>query len=236
VRRFVAADRFVDAQLWWVASELCRRHPRLRMREIEHGEIGTFLEVVAWPDADDLRIRLSRAAGMEIFGHADFCVATPELLAAANPHQVVKRLEAAHGIGDPELPPSTTRETIGYRAIAQALAMMVNSRHSRTVRGERPEDPSVVHGGAWLEQVLAWPSIPGLRERWALDAAHDALYQKAPAHAWLLMRDLEPVAVLDLYGQVHTEGGVADLYGAYREAGSNLVAAVVEVLGEAMRL
>ena len=121
VRRFVAADRFVDAQLWWVASELCRRHPRLRMREIEHGEIGTFLEVVAW-----------------------------------------------------------------------------------------------------LEPVLAWPSIPELRERWALDAAHDALYQKAPAHAWLLMRDLEPVAVFDLYGRVHTETGVADLYGAHREAGSNL--------------
>jgi len=49
----------------------------------------------------------------------------------------------------------------------------------------------------------------------------EALYQKARAHAWVLMRDLEPVAVFDLYAQVHTEDGVADLYGAYREARSN---------------
>ncbi|WP_156160550.1 TY-Chap2 family putative peptide chaperone [Demequina soli] len=232
---FRAADRFVDAQLWWVASELCRRHPRLRIRELVQDELGSFIEVVSWPDTSALRIVCSRVAGIRIVGHDDFLVAPADLLEDPNPHAVLKAVEAAHGIGGPGRFPRTTRETIGHRAIAHVLSTMVNSRHSWTVRGERPEDPSVVHGGTWLTPVLGWPSIVGLRERWGHDAAHDALYQKAPAHAWVLMRDLEPAAVFDLYGQVHTSDGAMDLLDVYQESGASLPLAVTSALAGHLR-
>ncbi|WP_062310200.1 TY-Chap2 family putative peptide chaperone [Demequina rhizosphaerae] len=233
---FRAADRFVDAQLWWVASELCRRHSRLRIRELAHDELGTFIEVVSWPDVSELRIGFSRVSGIRILGHDDFAVTPTELLEVASPHAVLKAVEAEHGIGGPGRFPPTTRETIGYRAIAYVLGTMVNSRHSWTVRGERPEDPSVVHGGAWLSPVRGWPSIPQLREQWAIDAAHDALYNKAPAHAWLLMRDLEVVGLFDLHGRVHLATASRDLFAAHRASGSDIAQAVVWALGSHMRL
>lgn len=236
LKQFVAADRFVEAQLWWVASEICWRHPHLRMRELVGDQVGSFVEVVSWPDADQLRIGFSRVGGIRIYGHDGFVVPPPELLEQANAHAIVKRLELEHGIGLPERREPTTRETIGYRAIAWILGAMVNSRYCWTLRGERPDDPSVVHGGPWLDGVLRWPSIAALRERWGTEAAHDALYQSAPAHAWVLMRDLEPVAVFDLYGCAHTERGAVDLLARYREHGSSIGRAAMEALGGALRV
>ena len=234
MRTYVAADRFVDAQLWWVASELCRRHSRLRLQEFEHDEIGTYVEVLSWPDSAELRMRFSRVAGIQIHGHDEFRIAPAEVVAAANPHDIVKRLEVEHGIGGPGRFPPTTPQNIGLRAIAQVLAMMVNSRYSWTVRGERPGDPSVVHGVPWFGAAAAWPSIVNLRENWGSAAAHDALYQSAPAHAWVLMRDLEPVAVFDRFGCVHTERGKVDLCRAYAETRSNLAVALARVLGRVL--
>ncbi|WP_439710227.1 TY-Chap2 family putative peptide chaperone [Demequina lignilytica] len=101
-----------------------------------------------------------------MFGHDGFVVPPSALLEQANAHEIVKRLELEHGIGLPERREPTTRETIGYRAIAWNRGAMVKSRYSWTVRGERPDDPSVVHGGTWLEGVLGWPSMTALRERW----------------------------------------------------------------------
>lgn len=49
------------------------------------------------------------------------------------------------------------------------------------------------------------------------------------------MRDLEPTAVFDRYGSVHTPQGKADLLKVYREQASNLALAVDRILGEWMK-
>jgi len=105
MRTYVAADRFVDAQLWWVASELVRRHSRLRLQEFEHDEIGTYIEVLSWPDTAELRMRFSRVTGVQIRGRDEFRISPAEVLAAANPHAIMERFEAGHrhrgGDGNP---------------------------------------------------------------------------------------------------------------------------------------
>jgi len=235
VRRFVAADRFVDAQLWWVASELCRRHPELGLIESVYDEVGTVIEAVGTMDGHAVRVGFSRTAGIAIKDR-EFAVAPPALLEQVNPHAILRSIEDAHGMGKPVETPATNRVTIGYRAIAWVLGAMVNSRYSWTLRGERAEDPHVLQDLAWMGEAAGWASLKDLRDYWRADDEIEELYVGPVSQVWTLMRDLEPVAMFDLYGRVHTEEGVADLYGAYREARSNLVAAVVEVLGEAMRL
>lgn len=231
---FVAADRFVDAQLWWVASELCRRHPRLSLTETEFDEVGTVLEAVGNIEGREVRVGFSRTAGIAIKDR-DFHVPLPELFTKVNPHEVLKRIDHAHGMGKPEDTPPTNGATIGYRAIAHILNAMVNSRYSWTLRGERASDPHVLQDLAWFGAAATWPTMLWLKARWIEEEALVQLYETAPTQAWLLMRDLEPVAVFDRYGSVHTSHGKADLLQVYRENGSNLTLAVDRVLGDWMK-
>lgn len=231
---FVAADRLVDSQLWWVASELCRRHPWLSLTETAYEQVGSALEAVGNVDGREVRVGFSRAAGIRIKDR-DFHVAVPELFTKVNPHEVLKRIEHAHGMGKPDDTPPTDGATIGYRAIAHVLNAMVNSRFSWTLRGERANDPHVLAELTWLGAASEWPTMLGLKARWNEDNVLGKLYETAPAQAWLLMRDLEPIAVFDRYGSVHTRTGKCDLLKVYREQGSNLTLAVDQVLGEWMK-
>ena len=231
---FVAADRFVDAQLWWVASELCRRHPWLSLTETEFDEVGTVLEAVGNIEGREVRVGFSRTAGIAIKDR-DFHVPLPELFVQVNPHEVLKRIELAHGMGKPDDTPPTNGTTIGYRSIAHILNAMVNSRYSWTLRGERVSDPHVLADLSWMGAASEWPTMLGLKMRWNEYNVLGALYETAPTQAWLLMRDLEPIAVFDRYGEVHMSHGKADLLQVYRDQGSNLTLAVDRVLGEWMK-
>lgn len=122
---FRPADRFIDAQLWWVASELCRRHPRMGLIESVFDEAGTVVEAIGTIDGREVRVGFSRAGGIAIKDR-EFGVAPPALLEQVNPHAILRKIEDAHGMGKPTETPATTGITIGYRAIAWVLAAMVN--------------------------------------------------------------------------------------------------------------
>ncbi|WP_062516817.1 TY-Chap2 family putative peptide chaperone [Demequina gelatinilytica] len=231
---FRAADRFVDAQLWWVASELCRRHPRLGLIESVYDEVGIVVEAVGTMDGREVRVGFSRAAGVAIKDR-EFGVAPPALLEQVNPHAILRRIEDAHGMGKPAETPATTAVTVGYRAIAWVLGAMVNSRYSWTLRGERAEDPHVLQDLSWMGEAAGWASLEGLRDFWRAEAEIDELYVGPVSQAWLLMRDLEPVAVFDRYGYVRTVHGATILLETYRGLGSNLAPAVVRALGRWMQ-
>ncbi|WP_439644957.1 TY-Chap2 family putative peptide chaperone [Demequina iriomotensis] len=112
-----------------------------------------------------------------------FALAPPAaVLGSARPREVTQRLEAEQDIRGLGRSPPVTPEHIGYRAIAQVLSMAVNSRHSWTVRGQRPEDPSVVHGREGLSGVVGWPSLHAPRAL-GHGAARAPIYLKALAHA-----------------------------------------------------
>ena len=122
---FRPADRFIDAQLWWVASELCRRHPRMGLFDSVFDEAGTVVEAIGTIDGREVRVGFSRAGGIAIKDR-EFGVAPPALLEQVNPHANLRKIEDAHGMGKPTETPATTGITIGYRAIAWVLAAMVN--------------------------------------------------------------------------------------------------------------
>lgn len=224
---FEPADRFIDAQLWWVASELCRRHPSLGLVETVYDEVGTVVEAMGEVDGRAVQVGFSRTAGIAIKDR-EFAVAPAALLEQVNPHALVRKVEDAHGMGKPAETPPTTPVTIGYRAIAWLLAASVNSRHSWTVRGERAEDPHVIKDLSWLGSARSWGSLDPLRARWIEEPD---LYPGPVSHLWLLMRDLEPVALFDRYGYVRTAEASTDLLERYRARGSNLAMAVTEALG-----
>ncbi|WP_062529117.1 TY-Chap2 family putative peptide chaperone [Demequina rhizosphaerae] len=232
---FRAADRFVDAQLWWVASELCRRHPRLGLIESVYEEVGTVVEAVGTIDGSFVRVGFSRAAGIAIKDR-EFGVAPPALLEQVNPHAILRRIEDAHGMGKPVETPATTGVTIGYRAIAWVLGAMVNSRHSWTLRGERGSDPHVLQDVSWMGEAADWASLDELKGWWQLAEDDGALYEITVAHAWLLLRDLEPVAVLDRYGVLRTANRSTNLLEEYRSVDANLARAAVLALGDALRV
>ena len=88
---------------------------------------------------------------------------------------------------------------------------------------------------AWMGAAAEWPSVIELRERWGSIAATGDLYEGASAQAWVLMRDLEPVAVFDRLGDVLTANSAVDLLGTYREFGDNLGRAVEAALGDYLK-
>ncbi|WP_062073667.1 TY-Chap2 family putative peptide chaperone [Demequina sediminicola] len=229
-RVFQPADRFIDAQLWWVASELCRRHPRLGLVETVFDEVGTVVEAVGLIGAREARVGFSRVAGIAIKDR-QFGVAPPALLEQVNPHAILRQIEQAHGMGAPIDTPPTNGVTIGYRAIAWILGAMVNSRHSWTVRGERRTDPHVLDDLEWMGGAGDWPAMAKLRANWQEAEDDGALYEVELAHAWVILRDLEPVAVVDRYGDLITARGAVDVLGTYRAFGDDLGRAVEAALG-----
>jgi len=229
VKQFVAADRFVDAQHWWIASELCRRHPELLLLENAIDGYGNVIEALGAIGDRKLRIGFSRVAGIQVQGVDGFCVPPPALLDEANPHAILKRLERASGVRESSRTVGTTRQNIGYRVISQTLAMTINSRHSWTLRGERPDDPHVGASVDWLGEAANWDSVKKLRRRWGADAAVGDLYPTPRAQAWLLMRDLEPVAVFDLYGCARMDGGTVDCIKKYRSSAGDIASVACEI-------
>ncbi|WP_062306725.1 TY-Chap2 family putative peptide chaperone [Demequina subtropica] len=229
-KAFRAADRFVDAQLWWVASELCRRHPRLGLIESVYDEVGTVVEAVGTIDDRHVRVGFSRIAGIAIKDR-EFGVAPLALLEQVNPHAILRKIEDAHGMGKPAETPATTGITIGYRAIAWILGAMVNSRYSWTLRGERAGDPHVLQDLSWMGEAAGWASLDELKGGWKETDDEGALYEIPVTHAWLLMRDLEAVAVIDRYGFVRTAAGSTNLLETYRGMGARLAPAIVRALG-----
>lgn len=228
------ADRFVDAQLWWIASELCRRHPTLGLVETVFDDIGSVVEAVGLVDGREVRVGFSRVAGVAVKG-GDLHVGVAQLLAEADAHAVLRRIEEAHGMGKPGPTPATTGVTIGYRAIAWILNAMVNSRHSWTVRGERRTDPQVLHDLAWMGGAGDWRTMAELKANWQEAEDDGALYEAEIAHAWVLMRDLEPVAVVHRYAGIVTPDTSVDLLGTYRALGDSLPRAVVATVGDVLR-
>jgi hypothetical protein len=231
---FLPADRFVDAQHWWIGSELCRRHPSLRLAEIDIDAIGPLLAVIDVLEPLLGQIYLSRVAGIQIVDRDEFLICPPELFMEANPHRLLRRIEDAHGMGAPANTPATNATTITYRIIARVLAATLDSRYSWTLRGERPTDPPVHDDISWAGDLSGFPSLGALRRRWAVAAARESLYDGPSFNLWVLMRDLEPAALFDAYGAVHTAEGRFDLLPAYRARGGNMTLTLGDALGSAL--
>lgn len=213
------ADRFALQQTWWIASELCRRHPELLISRLQDSEQNQLLLVHDGPTGKRVQFGLTGGIKYEQGGTVRQ-IDWPSIIAQHNAHDVLKRLEHGTGWGSPTDTPATTHRTLVYRIVAKLLALNLDDRH------EWQAVPLPILGDE-DEPVSAWgllDQFPSLRDAadgyleyaTALAAAdeHETAFWHEPL--WMLLRDMEPVAVLDEAGTVHlAETTPVDLMDAY---------------------
>lgn len=162
------ADRFLLAQTWWIASELVRRHPHLRIATVQTPELAQL--VIVHDEPDGYRVQFDLVGGAKFMvGDVLHSISWVEMMAAAGPHDIVKRIERDSGLGVPKATPESTPRALVYRVIAAALAVGVDDRHDwyaeevaidlETDASEHPLlsqfpslDDAVV--GGYLEEIL----------------------------------------------------------------------------------
>jgi len=199
------ADRFLVAQMWWIASELVRRHPHLLISRVHGVERSPLLLV--HDEQDGLRIQFDLVGGVlyRVAGD-DLQISWIEILAAVSPHEIVKRIEVESGIQIPGVTPATTPKALAYRVIASFLATVVNDRHEwNVVRApmaldEDPDDPADDYLRAFPSTS---PAISGYVD-YIQEAAGSGTVKLFHQPFWALLRDLEPIAIIDIAGVIHT--------------------------------
>lgn len=212
------AHRFRVAQSWWIAAEIARRNPHLFVWEHHPG--GGQYDCLALADerafAAGPLIDLNRDGSLQVHRPVSRTISTwADVLAADNPHDVVKALEVSA-----ELRPSggpTTPRTLVYRVIARVLAGLVDDKHRWDARSDA-EDRSDDKGGprGFLD---LFPSAQAAAAR----APRLGWWLEPQSHFWALTRDDEPVVLLDVRGRLHTRSGSAvDLMESYRANGAHL--------------
>ncbi|TFC93628.1 MULTISPECIES: hypothetical protein [Cryobacterium] len=227
------ADRFLTAQMWWIAGELVRRHPHLRISGVEVDEAERLL--IVHDEQDGMSVQWDLVGGCKFLVNGVVQhISWIEMLAALNPHEVVERIEVASGLGVPKVKPATSPRALAYRVIASALATATNDRYewyavpAPMLHDEDPENPGCEFFGDF-------PSTVQPREEYVamtleqFDSGDRSVYFFQPF--WALLRDLEPVAIFDSAGVVHTALGATSLMPVYEETGHRLTLTTARVLG-----
>jgi hypothetical protein len=227
------ADRFLTAQIWWIASELVRRHPHLRISGVEVDEGASLIMV--HDEQDGMHIQWDLVGGCKyLVNGAVTSISWIAMMAASNPHEIVKRIEVATGLGLPLATPVSTPRALAYRVMASALATAVNDRDewyavpAPMVPGENPQLPSCAYFVPFASTIAARAGYESL-----MDATLDAgigVYFFQPF--WALLRNLEPVAIFDAAGVIHTSSGATELMPQYVAAGRKLSLTTASVLGD----
>lgn len=226
------ADRFLTAQVWWMASELVRRHPHLLISGVEVDE-GARL-IIVHDQQDGMSIQWDLVGGCKYKAAGEVkSISWIEMLAAANPHEIVKLIEVGAGLGIPKAMPTTTPHSLSYRVIANALSTAVNDRHewyavpAPMVHGEDLSDPACTHFNGFPTTIEARQGyVDEALEQ--LDSGRGVYFFQP---FWAIMRDLEPIAIMDSAGTIHTIVGAEQLMPLYERINRNLTITTARVLG-----
>ena len=228
------ADRFLTAQMWWIASELVRRHPHLRISGVEVDEADRLLIVHDEQDGMSVQWDLEGGCKFLVDGVVNK-ISWIQMLAALSPHAIVKRIEVATGLGIPKSRPATSARALTYRVIASALATATNDRYewyavpAPMLHDEDPEDPG-------CEYFRDFPSTVRARAEYVamtleeFESGGRSVYFFQPF--WALLCDLEPIAIFDSAGVVHTASGATPLMPLYDELDRKLALVTARVLGD----
>lgn len=208
---FMPAPRFVAAQAWWVASELCRRRSRLRVLEtwpmdgFYHGlEIGV--------PGEKCRVFMNFHGSIHLHDgdHEHQGIKWTELLEAPTPHTVVREIESRMGwlVTSAD---STTPRSLTYRVLAACLTRRLNDRREWTV-----VDGSTQAG------VDLWGTEPNLSFLDDFEGARTLIDRSAQdrglSSLWLLREDERPAVLLSSRGRMYRHSGSeVDLMAVYRQ-------------------
>lgn len=201
------ADRFLTAQIWWIASELVRRHPHLRISG--HEVPGDGRLVMVHDEQDSLNIQWDLVGGCKyLVNGVVTSISWIEMMAAISPHETVKRIEVGAGLGIPKAVPVTTAHSLTYRVMSSALATAVDDRHE-WYAVPAPMNPYSDPDCAYFQP---FPSAIAARDDYA--RAADA-----------------QIAIFDSAGVIHTVMGATELMPTYDSIHRKLALTTARVLG-----
>ncbi|MFC5931260.1 hypothetical protein D6T64_08365 [Cryobacterium melibiosiphilum] len=224
------ADRFLTAQIWWIASELVRRHPHLRISG--HEVAGEGRLVLLHDEQDSMSIQWDLVGGCKyLVNGVVTSISWIEMMAAVSPHETVKRIEVGAGLGIPKAVPVTTPHSLSYRVIASALATAVDDRHEWCAV-PAPMNP---YDDPDCPYFQGFPSAIAARDEYAREADAQIASTGRPVHFfqpfWALLRNLEPIAIFDSAGVIHTVMGATELMPCYDSIHRKLALTTARVLG-----
>lgn len=218
--RRAIADRFVQAQSWWLGSELVRRSSQLFLYEYHPGG-GQYdcLGVVdgGRPDRGAV-IDLNRTGSLHVHQPASCQAATwADVMAQDDPHEMVKRLERLARL-TPTPRPVTTRRALTYRSIAHLLRATLDDRHRWEVRSAHSDSSGDGDGSG--RDRRAWLALFEDARQAAGELPAAGWFGEPWSRTWLVLRRGEPVAALLDDARVFRSGrDPVDLMIEYRQAG-----------------
>jgi hypothetical protein len=198
------ARRFVLAQSWWIASEIVRRDPKLLIIETHPGN-GMYdcLSLIRRTDTETpTLIDLNREGRVHVHAAETFEPITwAGAFAARGGHDIVHALEKAAGLTPAAKAPPTGPRVLTYRLIARILASLVDDRHQWDARNGQLDSSGMDATNDHRPELLRFPSVVEA----LCDKRPDDLFGRPAYRFWTLLRDADPVAVLDTDGRLHLQ-------------------------------
>jgi hypothetical protein len=222
------ANRRVIAESWWIASELVARHPDHVVYEM-HPAGGSYdCLAIRLPTSAHYAVMLNRVGSIQVLT-TGFGVTWHEALAAASPHDLVKRIEREVGLELRGKRPPTTSRTLAYRVIAAFLELQVNDRFFWDARCEFLDSSD-----GYAEELNGYlAGFPAAQAALA-GTPRLGLPHEPESHFWALLRDDEPVAIISMEGYLYVDEQPVELLRLYQESRS-VINVVVSTLGRWLR-
>ncbi len=227
-------NRFVNAESWWIASQLARRHPELLVYEMHPG--GGQYDVLCIAQAEELslgapglspKVMINRAGSIQVHDadQMDVVATWDEVLRSAHPHSALLEIENRARLASPRSTPKAEPRTLTYRVIAGILQVLVNDKDPWDVRCESLDSSGMSSGNHGF--IAGFPAaIESSRE-----APRLGIYGEPESHFWALLRGKSPVAMLSIDGQMFlTSGETVSLMSVYGSEGRNLRKTVARAL------
>ena len=229
--------RLINAESWWLASEVARRHPELIIYEMHPGGGGYDVLSLGAPEwfssscneEPGPKMDLVRNGRLHVHKSSSYegsrVLATwADVLSGEDPHVWVLRIESELQLKHPKPSPLTTSKTIVYRTIAQILAMTVHDRDFWDARSEFCDSTGDDRN---FRNYL--DSFPGAREDCRALSRLDVSGQPE-ANFWGLLRKTEVVALFSTDGIVYAGNNRVELLKVYESFGRKILPTAMRVL------
>ena len=230
-------SRLIIAQSWFIASELVRRHPDLRLIETNpcDGQYNCLSLYGPQGTKPSALIQLNRNGSMSAMRDGEqvtsipwsatlsqfaYSQATPALA-----YQALKQLEHHSGLGHPVATPPSSPAALSFRAIARVLTSLLNDKSVWDARNER-EDSS-----GWSPTDRGYVTQFPAAHAASRYARRDDILGVPTYRFWALLKDSEAVAILDTEGNTYTRDGTEHLPTVYQATGRNLTLTIARALG-----
>lgn len=230
------APRLRTAQYWWLATELVRRHPHLKLVETYPlGGLYDCLTLRSQAAINEVHIDFNRLGGVHVHPDHTSLLTDARVASYEDAHRAVREIEDAAGLVPGSQAPPSTGRVLALRLISQALNHLTNDKSSWDAR-------RIDHDTMGLQKLGPPPRGPfeahplsGVFETADdLEALQRSLPPSPPGGegCWALLRDGRSVALFDLRGYVYTREARLALQPLYSRMNRSLSRVMTYALGD----